>query len=60
MRSMTLRPLYLTLLKGRGFFSIGPIRNDGLDAPRFQMAPPMIGVIGFVPQQITGIRQRRA
>ena len=48
------------LVEGVRFLSIGLVRDDGLDTPRFQMAPPMIGVIRFIPQQVTGIRQRRA
>ena len=34
--------------------------DDRLDTPRFQIVPPMIGVIGFIGQEVTGIRQTRA
>ena len=40
--------------------SIGPVRDDRLVTPRFQIAPPMNGVIGFIGQEVTGIRRTRA
>ena len=36
---------------------VGFVRDDRQDAPRFQIAAPVIGVIGFVSEQVAGVWQ---
>ncbi len=43
-----------------GLFPVGFVRDHRPDAPGLQMVPPVIGIIGFVREQVSSIRQARA